>query len=203
MTRHARASASLARASAWLDRAEEIFIALALALMTLLTFVQVILRYLFHTGLVWSLEATAYAFGWLVIVGMAYGARTRAHITSDLLIRALGPRVRRIVAWLALALCLAYCAFMFAGSLAFVLGLKRLGHDAQDIPLPRWLLASILPVGFALLALRLVQAGWRLFAPGESAARGEPPATGGGAQASDEDSPAAGRDSPARRGDSS
>lgn len=157
----------LARASAWLDRAEEFFIALALAFMTVLTFVQVVLRYLFHTGLVWSLEATAYAFGWLVVVGMAYGVRTRAHIASDLLIRALGPAARRIVASLALALCLAYCAFMFTGSFAFVLGLERLGHDAQDIPLPRWLLASILPVGFALLALRLVQVGWRHFAPDE------------------------------------
>jgi C4-dicarboxylate transporter, DctQ subunit len=154
----------LARASVWLDRAEEFFIALALGFMTVLTFLQVILRYLFHTGLVWSLEATAYAFGWLVVVGMAYGVRTRAHIATDLLLRAFGPRVRRIVAWLALALCLAYCVFMFAGSLAFVRGLERLGHDAQDIPLPRWLLASILPVGFALLALRLVQAGWRHFA---------------------------------------
>jgi TRAP-type C4-dicarboxylate transport system permease small subunit len=52
---------------------------------------------------------------------------------------------------------------MFAGSFAFVEGLMRLGHDAQDIPLPRWLLAAILPAGFALLALRFVQAGRRYF----------------------------------------
>ena len=63
-----------------LDRVEEVFIALALAFMTLLTFVQVVLRYLFESGLVWSLEATTYTFGWLVVVGMAYGVRTRAHI---------------------------------------------------------------------------------------------------------------------------
>jgi C4-dicarboxylate transporter, DctQ subunit len=157
----------LRRAAAALDRAEEVFIALALAAMTIMTFVQVVLRYLFHTGLVWSLEATTYSFAWLVVVGMAYGVRTRAHIASDLLTRALPPRARPVAAGLALAVCLAYCALMFVGSLAFVEGLVRLGSNAQDIALPRWLLASILPIGFALLALRLVQAGWRQFMPGD------------------------------------
>jgi len=180
----------LRRASAWLDRAEEVFVALALGLMTALTFVQVLLRYLFETGFVWSLEATTYTFGWLVVVGMAYGVRTRAHIATDLLTRTLKPRAAQIVACIALALCLAYCALMLAGSFAFVDGLMRLGHDAQDIPVPRWLLASILPVGFALLALRFVQAGWRHFAPAAS-----PPADGGvavGAARSGEDGNAAG-----------
>jgi len=153
------------RPLAWLDRLEEAFIALALSLMTLLTFIQVVLRYAFHSGLVWSLEATSYTFGWLVVVGMAYGVRTRSHIAVDLVTRALVPAARRAVATGALLLSLAYCGLMAWGSIRFVAGLARLGHDAQDIPLPRWALASILPLGFALLALRLVQAGWRYFAP--------------------------------------
>jgi TRAP-type C4-dicarboxylate transport system permease small subunit len=38
-----------------------------------------------------------------------------------------------------------------------------LGNDARDIPVPRWLLAGIMPVAFALLALRLVQAARSVF----------------------------------------
>ena len=153
------------RLSAWLDRAEELFIALALGLMTVLTFIQVVLRYLFQSGIVWSLEATTYTFGWLVVVGMAYGVRTRAHIAADVLTRSLGPRTQRIVAGTALALSLAYCALMTYASVTFVSGLVELGHDAQDIALPRWLLVSVLPFGFALLAVRLLQAGWMYFVP--------------------------------------
>ena len=156
--------------AAWLDRAEEFFIAAALAFMTLLTFIQVVLRYLFQSGIVWSLEATTYTFGWLVVVGMAYGVRTRSHIAADVLTRSLAPRTQRIVAGMALALCLSYCALMTYASLIFVDGLVELGHDAQDIPLPRWLLVSILPVGFSLLALRLLQAGWSYFLPQASPA---------------------------------
>ncbi len=147
--------------------------ALALGGMTLLTFVQVVLRYGFQSSLVWSLEATSYLFGWLIVVGMAYGVRTRSHITVDVLTRGLAPGARRLVAGVALAASLAYCILMAIGSATYVAGLIRLGHFAQDIPLPRWLLTTILPVGFALLALRLVQAGWRYFAAGR------PPASGG------------------------
>lgn len=153
----------LDRLSGWLDRAEEFFIALALGLMTVLTFVQVVLRYLFQSGLVWSVEATTYLFGWLVVVGMAYGVRTRAHIAADILTRSLSEGAQRFAASIALALCLAYCAAMAYGSVVFVGALMELGHDAQDIALPRWLMVSILPLGFALLALRLVQAGRRYF----------------------------------------
>lgn len=147
-----------------LDRVEEAFMALALGTMTALTFVQVILRYGFQSGIVWSLEATSFLFGWLIVVGMAYGVRTRSHIAVDLLTRTLRPEFRRVVAWIALGASLGYCALMAWGSVTYVSGLIRLGHFAQDIPLPRWLLVMILPIGFALLAVRLVQAGWRYFA---------------------------------------
>lgn len=171
---------ALKRLSAWLDRAEEVFMAFAIALMTLLTFVQVVLRYVFHSSLVWSLEATTYTFAWLVVVGMAYGVRTRAHIAVDLLTRRFAPEHRKAVAGIALFLSLAYCALMFYGSSDFVAGLMTLGHNAQDIPVRRWMLAAILPLGFALLALRLVQAGWRYFLPGTADPRGDGGATGEG-----------------------
>lgn len=153
-------------ALAWLDRLEEAVMALALGLMTALTFTQVVLRYGFKSGLVWSLEATSFIFGWLIVIGMAYGVRTNSHIAVDLLTRSLAPKMQRVVACVAFGASLAYCGLMAYGTATYVAGLMRLGHFAQDIPLPRWLLTMILPVGFALLALRLVQAGWRYFIGG-------------------------------------
>jgi C4-dicarboxylate transporter DctQ subunit len=150
----------LRRIGAALDRLEEGFMALALAFMTLATFAQVVLRYVFSSGLVWSLEATTYAFAWLVLIGMSYGVRTNAHIAVDLVTAKLPPRIARAVALAALALSLLYCVLMAVGSAAFVERSFALGNYARDIPLPRWLLTSIMPVAFALLALRLVQAAW-------------------------------------------
>lgn len=154
---------SLQRVRDGLDRLEEAFMASALGAMTVLTFVQVVLRYGFGSGIVWSLEATSFVFGWLIVVGMAYGVRTHSHIAVDLLTRTLPPRPARVCAVVAFALSLAYCGFMAWGSASYVAGLVELGHFAQDIPLPRWVLAGILPIGFALLAVRLVQAGLAWF----------------------------------------
>jgi C4-dicarboxylate transporter DctQ subunit len=147
------------------DRLEEAFMVVALTLMTLLTFVQVVLRYAFGTGLVWSLEATTYLFAWLVLIGMSYGVRTEAHIAVDLLTRRLPPRIARAVAVVALVASLAYCGLMIYGSGAFIDRLMALGNNARDIPVPRWLLTGIMPVAFGLLAVRLVQAARPLFSP--------------------------------------
>ena len=130
----------------------------ALTFMTLLTFLQVVLRYAFETSLVWSLEATTYSFAWLVLVGMSYGVRTNAHIAVDLLTARLPPRAARLVAVLVLGCSLAYCALMVYGSGQFVDRLMALGTNARDIPLPRWLLTGVMPIAFALLAVRLLQA---------------------------------------------
>lgn len=135
---------------------------LFLAIMTVLTFVQVVLRYVFNTGLVWSLEATVYCFAWLVLIGVSQGVRSRSHIAVELAVTRLSPVNRRIAAITALAICLGYGLLMTYGSLVFVSGLYDVGHHARDIPLPRWLLVIILPLGFAMLLFRLVQLGWAL-----------------------------------------
>ena len=134
--------------------------ALALAFMTLVTFVQAVLRYVFGTGFVWSLEATTYTFAWLVLIGMSYGIRTQSHIVVDLVTSRLSPRLARAAAVLALLASLAYCGLMIFGSAAFVERSFALGNYARDIPLPRWLLTGIMPIAFALLAVRLLQAAW-------------------------------------------
>src|SRR5688572_3388808 len=140
------------------DRLEETFMIVALTFMTAMTVVQVVLRYGFGTGFVWSLEATTYTFAWLVLIGMSYGVRTEAHIAVDLVTSRLTPGGARVFAAIALIAALAYCALMIYGSSQFVERSMALGNNARDIPLPRWVLTGIMPIAFGLLALRLVQA---------------------------------------------
>jgi C4-dicarboxylate transporter DctQ subunit len=148
-----------------INRLEEGLMALFLAIMTFLTAFQVLLRYVFNSGVIWSLEATTYSFAWLVLLGMAYGVRTRCHIAVDLLVGRLSGRPHRLVTFLTLLICLGYAVMMFYGSLVFVIRLFELGNEARDLPFARWILTFMLPLGFALLTLRFLQLGW-LFARG-------------------------------------
>lgn len=140
--------------AAW-HRLEEGVIALLLAFMTLVTFCQVVLRYLFNDGLLWGQEAVLYAFAWLVLFGLAYGVRTRAHLGIDLAVRAMSPAGRRRTGLAAVALCMAYAALLAYGSWVYVAKLYEVGIEAQDLPIERWLLAAVMPFGFLLLLVRL------------------------------------------------
>ena len=129
--------------------------ALLLVFMTLVTFYQVVLRYVFNGGLLWGQEAVLYAFGWLVLLGLAYGVRTRAHLGIDIVVKALSPSRRRIVGLVAVVLCMIYAGLLAYGSWVYMDTLRTVGIEAQDIPVERWILVTIMPFGFLLLLLRL------------------------------------------------
>lgn len=144
------------------NRLEEGVLAFLLALMTLLTFIQVVLRYVFNSGIVWSLEATTYAFAALVLIGMSYGVRTKTHIAVDLFTRKMPRRARFIVGLIAIFACVAYALLMLYGSSVFVSRLFTLGNLARDVPLPKWLLTATMPLGFTLLAYRFLEVAWHM-----------------------------------------
>ncbi len=150
-----------------INRLEEWLMATLLAFMTVLTFLQVVMRYVFNTGWVWSLEATTYSFAALVLIGMSYGVRTNTHIATDLLTRKLSEPLRHYVALSAIFACLVFALLMLYGSVILVDRLMILGNAARDIPAPKWLLTATMPLGFALLTYRFLEVGWVLLRGGE------------------------------------
>ena len=140
---------------------EEGFIALLLALMVTISFVQVINRYVLGTGFTWALELVTYLFAWLVLFGVSYGIKTGAHIGIDVLVRQFPHKLRRIIGLVGVLACCAYCIIMLVGSAGYVYKLYELGIEAQDLPIPRWVPFIMLPIGLSLALLRLLQVGWR------------------------------------------
>jgi C4-dicarboxylate transporter, DctQ subunit len=142
---------------------EEGVIALLFAAMTVVTFSQVVARYVFNTGAVWALELTVYLFAWLVLFGMSYGIKVHAHLGIDAFVRALPSRAQRVLGLLAVAAGLIYGAIMLIGSWEYVSKLFMIGIESEDLPIPQWVPMAILPIGVALLIFRLTQAGVRIW----------------------------------------
>jgi len=63
------------RLSVIVDDIEETFIAILLAAMVIITFINVVLRYGFNSGLIWGLELVTYLFAWLVLFGISYAVK--------------------------------------------------------------------------------------------------------------------------------
>ena len=145
-----------------LEYLEEGLISFLMAAMTLITFVQVIARYVFNHNFVWALELTGVMFAWLIFIGMSYGVRVGAHIGVDALVKSLGSTAARVVGSLAAALCILYALLVAFGSFQYVQKMYDVGILMQDLPVQSWIPRAILPVGFLLLAFRFSQVLWRL-----------------------------------------
>jgi C4-dicarboxylate transporter DctQ subunit len=156
------------RATRWLEHLEEGLVALLMAAMTLVTFAQVVARYGFNYSFVWALELNGVLFAWLIFIGMSYGVRVGAHIGIDAAVKHLPPRTARAVGMAAATLCIVYAVIVAVGGWSYVAKIKEVGILMQDLPIPQWVPRLVLPLGFALLALRLLQALVRM-ARGEQA----------------------------------
>lgn len=150
-----------------LHRLEEHLLAALMGAMTLLTFVQVVMRYGFNSGWLWALEANFYMFGWLVLLGISYGVRVKAHIGVDAVVRLLPSAAQRWVGLLVVTLAIGYTCLMLYGAWEYIHRLQLMGVEAEDIPVERWILSLCLPIGFALLLYRLLEMAWRI-ATGQS-----------------------------------
>lgn len=146
----------------WLDRFEEWVVILMLAAMTGLTFVQVVLRYVFNSGFTWALEMTTILFAVMIFVGISYGVRVGAHIGVDALVKIMPSRVRRVVSIAVVLACLAYAGIIISGSMDYVLKMKSVGIELEDLPVPMWIARAVMPLGYALLTLRFLQVLWKL-----------------------------------------
>ena len=60
--------------------------------MTLITFANVIARYVFNSNILWALELTVYLFAWMVLIGASYCVKHSLHLGVDILLGALPKR---------------------------------------------------------------------------------------------------------------
>lgn len=95
---------------------EETIIAVLLGLMTLVTFVNVVLRYGFGSSIIWGLEVTLILFAWLVLFGISYGFKITSHLGVDALINMFPSRGRRVLALIAAGFCIVYAALLLKGA---------------------------------------------------------------------------------------
>ncbi len=161
---------------------EENIIALILGLMTVITFANVIARYVFNSNILWQLETTVFLFAWLVLFGMSYCVKITAHLGVDVITN-LGTRSqRKIMAFASVLVCLVFCALLLKGGWDYWWKFASTASflETKDIPMPgflqflsditndgrpyekmpRYIPYFILPLGMALLTFRILEAGF-------------------------------------------
>lgn len=98
----------------WIDlycRALKVMVVLCLAVMVVLVFTNVVLRYVFNSGIATSEELSRWLLVWLTFLGAIVALRQHAHLGVDTLVRALPPRGKL------LCFVISYALMLYADSL--------------------------------------------------------------------------------------
>jgi C4-dicarboxylate transporter DctM subunit len=138
-----------------LRASEDLVVALALAFMVMLPVAEVFLRKLFHVGISGS---TAFVQHLVLFIGMLGGAAAarQGRLLSLATTTYLKGRWKTGASVFSNAFAAAMTALLFSASVQFVLSRKESGETlAYGIPL--WLFQLVLPIGFGLVTVRLIQ----------------------------------------------
>ncbi len=166
-------------------RFEENVLATLLALITLVSFSQVIARYGFNSGWGGALEFTRILFAWMILFGMSYGLKTGMHLGVDALLRLFPQKLFKAFAIFGAFCCLLYAIILLSsgwlaffgadtkgGAMTYWQTMFKVGIGLDDLRYPvwmqeslgvqervqRWIAYLILPIGLGLFAFRAIQA---------------------------------------------
>ena len=136
---------------------EEAICCIALSVMSVCVFLQVIMRYVFGSALQWSEEVAAIAMVWAVYMGAALCVRERFHIRIMAGIMLFPRAVTRAFVILADLLAAGYCVFMLVVSWDYLGTLARFTSRTPSLGIDEFYPQSILILGYGLILLRIVQ----------------------------------------------
>lgn len=150
MSRLSRALEGLERAGKW---GEDAILVLILVAMIVLAAAQIILRNFMDVGFIWADEMLRMLVLWLAVAGALAASREDRHISIDVLSRYLPGYLEKPAKLLVHAFTAVVCALVAWHSFRFV----QTSHEFGDVLLgavPAWILQSVLPAGFGLIAWR-------------------------------------------------
>lgn len=139
-----------------LSRIEEVLCVIALAIMTVLTFANVIARYVFSASFSFSEEITTYLFVLLSLLGSAVAARRKAHLGFTALIDIVPENVRRIFHAISFLLATLFSSALFVFGMKMVYSQMSRGQVTAGMQWPEWIFGAFVPLGAFFITLEFL-----------------------------------------------
>jgi TRAP-type mannitol/chloroaromatic compound transport system permease small subunit len=117
---------------------------------------NVLLRYGFSYGSVWAQELEWHLMSPICLFGMSYALRHGEHVRVDVVFASFSARNKLLVEFITALVSLAVCVIVIQLSWSYVAYSWNIGEGSANpggIP-ARYLLKSLIPIGFALLFLQ-------------------------------------------------
>lgn len=117
---------------------------------------NVLLRYLFNTGSVAMQELEWHLMAPVSLLCIAYAIKHEGHIRVDILYARMRPRMQRIIDLISCLCAFALCVLIVLLSIPYVMQSYSIGEGSPNpggLPY-RWIVKSMIPLGFFFLGLQ-------------------------------------------------
>lgn len=135
------------------NKLEDWFLILTLAVMVVLAIAQIFYRNIFGEGIVWIDPLLRILVLWVAIAGAVVATRTDNHIRIDFFTRYISKKYIKHLHRLVYAFCICVCGFIAWHAVRFV----QMDYEYETIAfanIPAWITELIIPIGFFMMAFR-------------------------------------------------
>ncbi len=132
----------------------EIAVSASLVGLVLVTFAQVVFRYLFEAPLAWSEELARFLLMWMACLSAAYAFKTRSHFALRFVVDRFSPGLQRIVAAVVTLLVAGFLVVFAYQSLKFTIEVRDMSAPATQmsmaVPYSSALVGSVLMLYYVI-----------------------------------------------------
>ncbi len=138
-----------------LERIEDGILVSLLLLMIFLAVLQIVLRNLFDSGILWGDPLIRVLVLWIGLIGAMIASRKNNHISIDIISRYLPGKAKKFSTLIISIFTASICLLMAYFSFGFVIMEKQDGLIAFG-SIPAWVCETIIPFSFAIISLRYI-----------------------------------------------
>ncbi len=140
----------------FLSRAEELLLVLFLGVMVAMVLVQILLRNFYQSGIMGGDELVRHLVLWIAFFGAGIATRSSSHVKIDALTNFMPDGFRRYADIAVNLFSCLICAILVVASVQFIYFEYQGQARSAFLNTPLWVMAIILPLGYAVIALRFV-----------------------------------------------
>ena len=134
-------------------KVEYFLVAVMIAVMAIVNFLQVVFRYVIEGSLPWSEELLRFLFVWTTFLGAGIGVRKGAHLGLTIIVNNLPPKLKKFVVFINYLICIVFSAIIGMLGLSLVSMQAEFNVRSSAMVLPMYWISLAIPVSFALIIL--------------------------------------------------
>ena len=139
------------------QKSEKYLLTAILVTISVVLVVQVFMRFVLNSPLVWAEELARYLLVWCTMIGTSLAVRESRHIVVDFAPVLFGPRSIGLFRLISMTGIIVFGIVIIAYSLPFVQRMQHMNQLSPSLQIPIWWVYLALPVGAAASILRAIQ----------------------------------------------